>query len=801
MKKTQWIDLQKKIQGSMASFIAIVMFVTFGMAVFMGFDWSGKAITKSIDAQFEQDKLHDFEIFVPAGISEDQIEKLKSTKEISSLEASFYYADAFTLNDDKLQAKIELITSDIDCLSQIEGALPRGNREIVFEKNWAKENDVKVGDKIHFELTGAMALLFKDNIFTVCGLAESPAYISAIANHYEVSVQNSLPIDTIAFVSEDSFDNTDYFRFTKLLLRCDSLRGMLTESDEYKEESSRLKDIIDNDLAHIFGSDAYSIFTRNSNASESMLKIIIDMFSKLKMDMASMFLIIGILVCFSTISRLVYKDMKQIGTKKALGFVKKEVLNLYLLYSASAAIIGTVLGILLARFVIEPAFASVIGNNFLYEKAVYVFSPMQAIILMLIEIVCICLAAYIACNTTLKKSAIVLLAGGEPPVQRRRFYEKTKAWDGLSLFTKSVVNNLMSDRRRILATLIGIAGSTALVVCAWSFHNAIYKSFDYQFDKLQEYTGILYYNNQIDADTSDIEAVLKKEDIAYTKIYESTIKLIAPDGGSVVSSIHVPQTELGDFEKLYTLDGKQHNLDDGAWVSCAFANNYGLEELGFANYADADSSEHEVPLGGVYEFYMQCPKLIMSKELYKKTYGEEPRYNAFLIDADTNEIINLDKKLSACENYLGIRDYYEDMEISFGIIKGVVGAITYLYIALAILMAIFVLLNLFVMFVEEKKYEIITMMVNGYSKKHARRYISTDTVLLCILGIVLGIALGLLIGHKTVLDMTSDVSYYIQEISLDACLIGAVSSALLTTIMCNLALKRINGFKLADLNK
>ena len=80
MKKTQWIDLQKKIQGSIASFIAIVMFVTFGMAVFMGFDWSGQAITRSTDAQFEQDKLHDFEIFVPGGISEDQIKSWKEQK-------------------------------------------------------------------------------------------------------------------------------------------------------------------------------------------------------------------------------------------------------------------------------------------------------------------------------------------------------------------------------------------------------------------------------------------------------------------------------------------------------------------------------------------------------------------------------------------------------------------------------------------------------------------------------------------------------------------------------------------------
>ena len=76
MKKTQWIELYNRIKGSKVSFIAIIMFVTFGTAIFAGLGWSGNAVSASIDHELEKCNFHDYEVMfaVPERVSKFSFE-------------------------------------------------------------------------------------------------------------------------------------------------------------------------------------------------------------------------------------------------------------------------------------------------------------------------------------------------------------------------------------------------------------------------------------------------------------------------------------------------------------------------------------------------------------------------------------------------------------------------------------------------------------------------------------------------------------------------------------------------------
>ena len=62
MKKTQWIELFKRIKETLVSFIAILFFVCFGIALFTGIKWSGSAVENIFENEFISYKLHDFEV-------------------------------------------------------------------------------------------------------------------------------------------------------------------------------------------------------------------------------------------------------------------------------------------------------------------------------------------------------------------------------------------------------------------------------------------------------------------------------------------------------------------------------------------------------------------------------------------------------------------------------------------------------------------------------------------------------------------------------------------------------------------
>ena len=124
-----------------------------------------------------------------------------------------------------------------------------------------------------------------------------------------------------------------------------------------------------------------------------------------------------------------------------------------------------------------------------------------------------------------------------------------------------------------------------------------------------------------------------------------------------------------------------------------------------------------------------------------------------------------------------------------------------IYIALSTLMAIVVLLNLNVMFIEEKKRELIVLMINGFSVKDARHYISYDNIVLTAIGIIVGMLLGCIMGSITVATVEPSTSVFLKSPDGLAIGVGIVGSAILAIIMSLIALRRVSNFKLTDINR
>ena len=122
-------------------------------------------------------------------------------------------------------------------------------------------------------------------------------------------------------------------------------------------------------------------------------------------------------------------------------------------------------------------------------------------------------------------------------------------------------------------------------------------------------------------------------------------------------------------------------------------------------------------------------------------------------------------------------------------------------LALAVLMAMVVLLNLNVMFIEEKKRELIVLMINGFSVKDAKRYIYNDSIVLTAIGIVCGLILGCIMGSITVGSVEPSTATFVKDVDWVAVAAGIAGSAILAFVMSAIAMRRIPKFKLTDINK
>ena len=545
-----------------------------------------------------------------------------------------------------------------------------------------------------------------------------------------------------------------------------------------------------------------TIFTSVYNIGLSVCEILSDLFSKLKFSMASLFVCVGLLVCFSAISRIINDSTISIGTKKALGLTQHEITMSYMSYTLFSIVIGSIIGNICGYFVVEKTLVNAVSNSFVFKTEMY-FSLFDALAISGLEALLLLFITYFACKSILKRDAVKLLTGQDTIQGKRRFYEKLFIWKKLPLLTKTIINNCFNDKRRVFGTLVGIAGATSLIVTALTLNDNVLDSFKIQYSELHHFDTIVNFDNTDSQASDDIVKVLEENDISYAKVFFSRIFVNTPDGGYITSMLFVPE-DYDKFEKMMTIRPTVKYSEDtrnGFWMTESYNSYYDCKEGDTISLISLSGESDAIVPSGYYENYLTNYHIVVDKESYKASLGEDVKSNAFIISTfDTNRD-ELMAKLRDVPGYITNMYYYQVTRGSFDAFEMVSKAIVIVYIVLSIIMAFLVLLNLLVMFVNEKKRELIVLMINGYFLKDAKKYIYSDTIFLSIIGIALGCVIGTIMGNAAVSSFESNATIFLHRIDYKACAIGAGGTVILTFIVSLVALSRISKFKLTDINK
>lgn len=529
---------------------------------------------------------------------------------------------------------------------------------------------------------------------------------------------------------------------------------------------------------------------------------ITDVLRNLRGSMASLFVIVGLLVCYSAVSRIVHEQIRQLGTKKALGFTNGEVTRFYLAYSGCAVVLGALIGIGVAMLVVEPILIPSINRTVLSSfDLTFSFEDFAAI--SVVELVLILLSTYVACHGVLRRSAIELLQGEKPPQNRQRFYEKWNIWGKLPLLTQTIINNCVNDRRRIISTLIGVAGCTALIVSAVTLKDNVSTSFTLQENDICTYDAYVYCNEPEEGSYT-VNDVLGDEGLSNAQVMRSTLAVTCPDNKQQVATLYVPQDQDA-FTQLFHLNslgsGNGKGSLEGAWVAYAYANSYNAKVGDNIKVENSLGQAFEIPIVGFFQYHSTGVPLVMSAGAYEHFMGTEPQYSGYLVDTAGMSQDEFQSKLARAADFVSMSDEAATIHYLTSSFEQLSNTMVGIYIALSALMAVIVLLNLNIMFINEKKRELIVLMINGYSVKDAKRYIYRDSVVITVIGIVLGCLLGVVMGYFTVSSAEGPAMAIMKFASWRACLVGGALAAVFAAAMTAIALRLVPRFKLTDINK
>ncbi len=580
------------------------------------------------------------------------------------------------------------------------------------------------------------------------------------------------------------------------------LNNAKEELEDAKEQYSDSKKSVDYFKKTRDGLKTYnaSYITSLDSPSIASFLIISNILNRIKYRMASLFLIIGLLVCYFSILRMVNEHIKLIGTKKALGFYTSEISKTYLLFTGISTIVGCLLGVVIGTLGIQNIVMSTIVSVTTFKGTVFGFNILEAVIICLIEIVLLLGITYGATELILKENAITLLNGPKAPSGKKHFYEKLAIWKNISLFNKTIINNCLADKRRVLGTLVGVCGCTALIVTSLTLNNALTKNFNKQFNELFHFDYIVYYDGN--SAKNELDEILDSYSVSKSDVLKTCTTITDNNGNSLYAYLIVPEDE-DEFKKLVDMEpltNKDNDPYKGLWVTYSYKNIYGDSINDEFNVNTLSGVSTNIKASGYFGYYLTVAQIFMDKDTYSSVNNGAYSSNAILIDSSNVDMASLSKELSKVDGFIQLENFKAAHKEAFDVTQSLAYAIVGIYTTLSIAMAILVLLNLYMMFVSEKKKELITLMINGYSVKQARKYISKDTVLLTVLGVILGLVLGTIFGFISIDTFNNYASYVYKEVDILACLIGTIFSILLSFVMCKIALKRVNKFKLSNIN-
>lgn len=507
-----------------------------------------------------------------------------------------------------------------------------------------------------------------------------------------------------------------------------------------------------------------------------------------------LFVVVGALVIYATISKMIDEQKNLVGTTKALGFFNREIFRKYLFFGVSAVLLGAVAGMLAAYLAIESFVLKSYNIYFTLNitQSAITFLPTAAVFLT--SVLLAAAAIWFACSRLLKMPAVKLMQQAAPEGKKTSGSGRR----ALSLYSRLILLNMKTDIKRVLVTIVSVAGCCSLVVIGFTLRNGVARAIEHQYEDVVLYDGMVSFDLEADgAARENVKEVLDESGAEYCFVTNTVVtvrikELEAEDlyCGSI--------EEMGDFIKLCDVKTGEplEPSNDGLYIGKRFAEVYGLKAGDRIELTVNGTSTAGVTVVGIFNNYMNR-YMFMSRECFDSMYGFTPRYNAALVRFGGTDRDAAIEKLGSVKGFVKYTpsDEYRPL---FKSATQVLDALVALFIFMAAVMAGVVLMNLTNIYIMQKKRELTIMRVNGFTVGETIGYVLRETVVTTALGIILGIALGSLLGYSITRALEQPNIQFHRGVCITAWLIGAALTLLFTAIVNFIALRKVKKLKLTD---
>ncbi len=766
-------NLLREIKRTFTKFLSIFAICALGVAFFAGIRATSPDMKEAGDRLYNTYNLSDISVISTSGLTADNIRDLESIEGIRAVRASLF-VDAMARGTGEKEKNLRLYSMPIKLKSEyaplidlipdygidtspeyemngveiVSGRMPLNDTETALDYTLEGSLVKQLGDEITLTTSGGTVTL------RVVGFIRSPMYISMFERGTS-SIGNGTS-DGFAYASGNAISslgtklpvmsllNTYYTRADIVI---SGKEGLSAYSDEYEALVNEVTDRIEDYASTQSGT--WYIQDRSGNPGYSDYSENTDRIAAVGDVFPLIFFIVAALVCLTTMTRMVEEQRIEMGTMKALGYGGWQIAMKYAVYAMSACIsggvVGAIIGFKLFPYVIMKAYSIMyyLGKLETPYRADIAFMAIAAMA------VCTAAATFSACYASLKEVPATLMRPKAPKAGRRVLLEKIPfIWKKLSFTSKVTVRNLFRYKKRFFMSVIGIAGSGALLVTAFGLNDSIFGIIEKQFGDIWQMDVQAYvYEAMPLADMQELLGKNPANDDFDSVMFCLDSQMECKNGGRSQNGVHLLGVEsAGSMAGRVSLHngGTPVTLDDsGVVVTAKLAETLSIKAGDEINMRTG-GEDHFMRVIGVADNYVYH-YVYITAAYYETVFGKAMLYNGFmgnLKDGLTDETMDaMSTQLLSDSRMYTVRT----IESIYASVWDSLSILNYVVLVLILgsgMLTFVVMLNLTNINIGERMRELATLRVLGFYDKEMYAYIFRENNALSVIGAFVGLLFG-----------------------------------------------------------
>lgn len=792
----------RAIKSFFGRYMALLLIVMLSVGFFAGLKITKNAMWNTCEDYLIKQHFYDFRLISTLGFSEDDVNAFSGIAGIGLAEGG-RSIDALAEYDNNIKSfKFLSLPENVNLPSLKAGRLPEADNECLADARVFDEKSIGTVIFIADENTEAVADRISGTEFTIVGLAESPLYMGnnrgatgigngALEGFIYLPMENftdkvyteiNLTLNETAGIYSDEYDELIEKHKTEITETCKQLAG--ERYDMLIAETGLPPELAEQE--GIAAPETY-VLTRSENSGYASFENDTSILSGVANIFPIFFIMIAMLVCITTMTRMVDEERTQIGVLKAMGFRNRTIISKYLMYAGSATLIGWVLGFFLGTWGLPKVFWYAYNALYDFAPLSFLFSTYLALVTLAVSLLGILGSTWISCRNELGENPAKLIRPRTSKKGKRILLERfTLVWKRLSFLQKITLRNMFRYKRRLIMMLVGISCCTGLVVTAFGVRDSMIGVGTVQFEEIQKYDiETAFIAGAEESFSAKLDKIVGVDD--YLTCSVRRVNLHGSENMNSVSLYSFEYSEkLTDFWDFHS-DGTSLALPEqgGAIIGSRIAEKLSLSVGDSFEMQDTDMKTLTVTVKGVFDNYVDNFVMI-SADTYADVFGEWQTNTALLsVIGNVQDIAEELTDITESTSVTQLISTKEKVDSALSCLNYIIWLIVMFSGALAFI----VTFNLTNINLAERSREVATVEVLGFYPKETESYVLRENLVLSVLAGFIGLPLGTLF-HRIVMSMIKvDIMAFDVHITAVSYVLALICTVLFAVVV-NLFMKR-----------